>query len=282
MFCHLCQSNKIKLLFLKHIWKNEKIYVYQCKNCKVAFTFPVLKDKDLQTIYSNDYPTYSPIFDSSFSIRERIERISRLKKVGRILDIGCGRGDFLVKMREKNWEVYGIDVSKSAIEMCRKKIENAYLGKLEDIKFKSNFFDVIILWSTLEHIRTPLQLFEEIRRILKVNGLIVIYTPNIESFNARFYREKWYLMVPPEHLFYYSPQALKKLCSKFHFKIVKIRYGGIPLCLGNANGVFHQNSFVSRLKKFTFKKLGLRSLVLGIIDKFHLGDEIEVYAFKQR
>jgi len=86
-----------------------------------------------------------------------------LKKSGRILDVGCGDGSFLLSFSERGWDTYGVDVSKDACNLAIKRLRrNIFNSELSNCCFPSNYFDVIILNHALEHLSNPNETLKEI------------------------------------------------------------------------------------------------------------------------
>lgn len=74
---------------------------------------------------------------------------------GDILDIGCGRGDFLNFMRERGWRVQGIEIHPGLVDICESRGITCQIGELGTLSFPENFFDAITFRDVLEHIPTP-------------------------------------------------------------------------------------------------------------------------------
>jgi 2-polyprenyl-3-methyl-5-hydroxy-6-metoxy-1,4-benzoquinol methylase len=148
-----------------------------------------------------------------------VDEIVRFKPGGRLLDVGTGVGAFLHVARQRGFEVQGVEVSEWASAFARnKKRLPVITGRLEDAQFKSGDFDVVIVNHVLEHVEEPKMLLEEIRRILKDDGMLVIGVPNIGSLMARLMGVRWASLRPKEHIWHFTPQTLKRLItlSGFH------------------------------------------------------------------
>ncbi len=110
------------------------------------------------------------------------EEIAKLPKTSKILDAGCGDG-FVSKSYLDNYEVYGIDIEKEAVDYCTKAYPkgNYSLGDVYNLEFEDNFFDVIIFSQVIEHLYEPEKVLKELYRILKFGGIVLITTPNYDS-----------------------------------------------------------------------------------------------------
>jgi len=142
-------------------------------------------------------------------------------KKGRLLDVGCGDGRFLIKMRDLGWQVEGTEVDETAVETARKNKLKVSSCQLSEKTYPENFFDVITLRSVMEHLPDPLDVLIECQRILKDTGYLMIITPNTKSRIHNIYKEKWFDLDPPRHLHLFSCENLENLLKKAGFKTVK-------------------------------------------------------------
>lgn len=108
----------------------------------------------------------------------------------RIVEIGCGLGFFSKIMREKGAKVYGIDLGINLVNITAKKVPegNFSVGNAQTIPFLSNTFDITLCTEVIEHTENPLKALEELFRITKLGGLIVLTTPN------KFYKPFFWLL----------------------------------------------------------------------------------------
>ena len=114
----------------------------------------------------------------------------RIEKESKLLDIGCGRGEFLKGFMNCGVEGYGVDQSDSSKQLCPDAdLRIASLDK-DPLPFKNNYFDVIFSKSVIEHFHSPEILVEEIYRVLKPGGLVITMCPDWE-FNYRIYFEDY-------------------------------------------------------------------------------------------
>ncbi|MDP6642287.1 MAG: class I SAM-dependent methyltransferase [Candidatus Nanoarchaeia archaeon] len=101
-------------------------------------------------------------------------------KVGNILDVGCASGYFTVHFKDKAKNVYGVDIKKDLIDEAKKKYKdiNFKLIKSEKLPFKANMFDVVLLLDVLEHVNNDKLMIDEIYRVLKKDGLLILSVPH--------------------------------------------------------------------------------------------------------
>lgn len=163
-----------------------------------------------------------------FFLNERRKVVERFKKIGMILDIGCGDGEFLKVMVDRGWQASGIDISDGAKKsLVKKKSINVYHKDLREIRLQDESFDVVTLWQVLEHLDKPGNYLAEINRILKRDGVLVISIPNIDSFQSRFSGNKWFHLDLPRHQCHFTPRTISKLMNDSKFLIKEINHSSI-------------------------------------------------------
>lgn len=286
-----------------------KYSIQFCRNCKVGRTDPFLGEEELKKIYSSTYRAddstrfFSPLEKIIRFLRvQRCKDVERRSKVGRILDVGCGRADFLKLMSERGWASTGVELDKRIEEHGRKIGLDLRHGSLEDVRFPDSYFDVVTLWHVFEHLRGPAWVIEECRRVLKPGGLLVISVPNIGSLQARLTGRHWFHLDPPFHLYHYSLENLRTLLGKSGFKVNGVKHFSLEYnpygylqSIYNAMG-FRSNLFYDFLRSKAgsgaFAPVSLMFLLLPLLLPLSLflsvaeallrsGGTIDVYAVKE-
>jgi SAM-dependent methyltransferase len=134
---------------------------------------------------------------------------------GRLLDVGCGTGDFLAGMAQIGWDATGIDFDEEAVASARRHPGiKVFSGDLADQRFPNNAFDAITLSNVIEHLPAPLDTFAELKRVLAPGGRLIIVTPNPNSLGHRSFGRCWRGLEPPRHLFLFTPRTLNTLAEK--------------------------------------------------------------------
>jgi methionine biosynthesis protein MetW len=186
---------------------------------------------------------YQKIWENKASNEEsRIDKGSRvdvalklLDKGDRLLDIGCGDGILGYFAKNKYKDVYGLDISETALKIAKKKglitkKTNFNAGK---IPFGNDYFDAITCLDVIEHVFEPIELIKEIHRVLKEKGSLVISTPNIRYFPHLFslaIKGKFPKTSNDKehydggHLHYFTFNDVEELLVSYGFKIVG-KYG---------------------------------------------------------
>ena len=142
------------------------------------------------------------------------------KESGRLFDIGAATGFFLKIAQKRGYEVSGVEMSDHAAGEARKTSLDVKSGDMMSMVIPPTYFDIITMLDVLEHMTEPLKELLETRRILKSGGLLVINAPNGQSLLAKILRSKWHLVLPPEHLYYFSPKNLSTFLEANGFRTV--------------------------------------------------------------
>jgi SAM-dependent methyltransferase len=134
---------------------------------------------------------------------------------GALLDVGCGDGSFLARMRSRGWDVAGVDFDANAIATAKRKHGlDLHHGDLTDVDFPADRFDAIALNHVIEHVPDPLSLLVECRRILKPGGRLILVTPNSASMGHQQFGRHWRGLEPPRHLHIFSSANLAEFARR--------------------------------------------------------------------
>lgn len=174
-----------------------------------AFSPPINR----QAYYRQEYRRLKPGWQESLHIyRDLIDRSTY--NYTRILDIGCGHGDFLAPVYARTPRTYGIDPDATALEQ-NKIIRHKGVGTAESLPFEENFFDLIVLAWVLEHLEHPTKAFQEIYRTLKPGGKVIFLTPNSWNYNV------WIIRLIPHR---FHDFFTRKLYQRQEHDTYRVRY----------------------------------------------------------
>ena len=158
-------------------------------------------------------------FVKGIALKNKLKLINSQSQKGRILDIGAGVGDFLSVAKKEGWETIGVEPSEKAKTIAKTKgvkfVEN--LSELE-----SNSFDVITMWHVLEHVPDLEKQIQELKRLVKPTGTVIIAVPNFKSFDAKHYDKYWAAYDVPIHLWHFSKTAIQKLFARENLELIKV------------------------------------------------------------
>jgi SAM-dependent methyltransferase len=199
------------------------------------------------------------------------------KKKGKLLDLGCGSGDYVHWTTLLGWDSYGIDASHLEIK-SNLKIKK---GFLKDFKFKNNHFDVILMKGSIEHMISLAQDMTKIKKILKKSGRFIIVLPNIECMESKLFGKYWYGLDIPRHLYHFSPKTLNIFLIKNGFKIEKIFYVSYPDHITRSIDLFFG---IKNNSKFKFNNVLFRSLAFPLslfLNLIHNTGTVTVFCSKE-
>ncbi len=213
--------------------------VFRCGGCGLDYLSPRLTEDDIMNFYQGqDYYTPSHArqgYDDYLDLRDawvktfkrRLHDISIHKKNGRLLDIGCGPGFFLEAAHEMGYtDLWGIDPSEYIVGVSRKKFgKNILQGTIESPELEPESFDILTAFDVFEHIYRPVEFVDRAHELLKEDGILAFTTPNPKSLMARVFGKEWVSFKMPEHVFYWSPQTVRKVLEE-RFEILEIRRAG--------------------------------------------------------
>lgn len=202
------------------------------------------------------------------------------KKGGTLLDIGCGNGSTLEKMKRLGWHTIGIDFDKSSIETAQERNLDVRHGDLFQQNFKPEQFDAIIMSHVIEHLPDPLTTLKKCMTLLKQDGKLILTTPNINGFVGQVFKDKARHLEPPRHLHLFNKKNLHDLAEKAGFNNIEVKTSIRHLRgMWIASKKLHSNS----LPLLHNIAATLSAIILGFTIKLKIGegDELALIAIKQ-
>jgi len=143
---------------------------------------------------------------------------------GRLLDVGCGNGAFLARMRDLGWRVAGVEPDPVAGSLARDHSGLAVVvGTLDEANFEAASFDVITLSHVIEHVPDPGETIRECRRLLAPGGRLLMVTPNTRCLARRCFGPSWMGWSTPQHLMLFTPALLRGLTEEAGLRVVHVR-----------------------------------------------------------
>lgn len=135
----------------------------------------------------------------------------------KLLDVGCGNGEFLTRARWQGWEVQGIDLDETAISHARAAGISVVMGTVEPGKFGMDSFDAITSHQVIEHMHRPIDYLKTLFGWLKPGGRLWLGTPNMASTLHKEFGADWRDLHPPQHLVLFTPDSLVTAVSAAGF-----------------------------------------------------------------
>jgi 2-polyprenyl-3-methyl-5-hydroxy-6-metoxy-1,4-benzoquinol methylase len=158
-------------------------------------------------------------------LRGRFRGLPEYVRGGKLLDVGCGSGNYLYSLSELGWDVYGVEVDAGAAGYARDQLGLSVVsGTLEEADFPDTFFHVVTMRQVLEHLPDPSDTLAEVHRVLKPGGRLMVEVPNIASLTAALFKSWWFNLDVPRHLYSFTPQTLEAMLKRGGFGQVEIEH----------------------------------------------------------
>jgi 2-polyprenyl-3-methyl-5-hydroxy-6-metoxy-1,4-benzoquinol methylase len=234
--CPLCNAENHKF-FLKvkdHMITKENFNIFECSSCGFHFTNPRPSLSNIGHYYkSEDYVSHSSSkkgfinsiynFIRNYTIKQKVNLLKSLSKKTEVLDIGAGTGHFLNACKTNGFSVLGLEPDEDAVNFAKNnfQLDLKPLATLYDLE--SNSKDFISMWHVLEHVYNLKQDFTEIVRVLKDDGFLIIAVPNMESYDAKIYKENWAAYDVPRHLYHFRKLDIEHLAKEYGLKLFDVK-----------------------------------------------------------
>lgn len=260
--CNMCGNEKYVKLYpgRDRLYGLEgSFYIVKCLRCGLVYTNPRPTEKEIGIFYpSKNYYSYQDYeseslfrrlrriiiekyysdnnfnrneskYNSFFEIaawlmRARVGAIPTFIPGGRILDVGCGSGETVKILKDIGWNAWGLEVDEGAVKIGRHKELNVKYGNLLDSKFRPEFFDVVRFWHVFEHLHRPRETLQEVYKILRRGGELIIGVPNLSSLQSKIFRQRWYHLDIPRHLYHFTKKTLSDMIASEGFRIKNYRF----------------------------------------------------------
>lgn len=228
--CPICSAGEIAPLPkapLRQGVSESEHDLFRCLLCDLLFLHPLPSAEETDEIYGEEYfgeenvRFRGPL--ESLSLLFRRHRLSIRKyfrSPGRVLDIGCGRGEFLRSLKDAGWSAHGVEVNATAARRAARSLGEAsvVIGDVRDAEFPDEHFDLVSLYHVIEHLREPRETIDEIHRILKPGGILFFATPNRDSWAHRWFGPRSFGMGILQNNFYFAPRHIRALMNnRFDF-----------------------------------------------------------------
>jgi SAM-dependent methyltransferase len=206
--------------------------LYRCLSCGQIMQNPLPTSDQLSKAYSAEYAPYRPAWKEAgwplWKILRELttsRRLRRLRQYGngrKILEVGCGAGDFLQAAHRAGWEVKAVEYSDTLASALRTELGfDVRTGDLVPGLWEKGIFDVVALWSVLEHLSNPLEALETTCSYLRVGGVAFIQIPTLYGVQqGNRFHQYWALLDLPRHISFFSREALADLCKKADMELI--------------------------------------------------------------
>jgi 2-polyprenyl-3-methyl-5-hydroxy-6-metoxy-1,4-benzoquinol methylase len=233
--CPICRGDKYKdyLNVVDHNYSKEKFTIVCCENCGFKFTNPRPKENTIAQYYKSDnYISHTSsnkgLFNKlyikirNYQFKKKLAVINSLssEKEGKLLDVGCGTGDFLNFCGNNDWICSGVEVDEKAREIAINRNNKNIVESIDQLIEEKETYDVITLWHVLEHIYNINEYLSKIKYLLKEGGVLILGLPNNESYDAKHYKENWYAYDVPIHCSHFTKKDIIELSKNHKLKFI--------------------------------------------------------------
>lgn len=255
--------------------------VVRCRQCGLMRTNPRPSRDTVRFYYPQDYRPHlrskTPVSTHAISvarsswknmIRQFLDMDTRKApaiKPGSMLEIGCATGDYLQRMAASGWRVTGIEFSAAAAGIARGLGYPVYVGPVEDSPDPTEPYDLIVGWMVLEHFHNPVEVLRKLHRWTREGGKLTISTPDAGSMEFKIFRDAWYALQVPTHLFHYTRRTITNVLKDSGWRVDKIFWQNNP------NNLLHSLRYVCSDHKWERPANYLLEIVEGRrLRRFHL------------
>jgi len=293
--CPICGGAKADPSFEKDGFAH-----FHCRDCQALYLFPVPSQNELSDHYvarqdetrssqcwereEHDYRHYEAIWDQA------LRAIERTAGRGPLLDVGCGGGQFLAYAKRRGWkELEGIEYAPAAAARAHQR-SGAEIHSIDFLAsgLAADRYAGVTMWNVIEHARDPRAFVAEVYRVLRPSGIYIADCPNRYGVTMRVIGASAYVVMPPEHLTYFSHRSLRRLLESSGLEIERLASNTIYIndwvrFLGKpAEETQAREQHLSWYSRFTGSSLalGLIQLANVLLNATRLGDQMWVAARK--
>lgn len=236
--CDLCGSDRWEKVISGHDHLTGLPGSFQfvrCLECGLIRQNPRLIPPALDAYYPENYPSFALSVESRKNAIRRIDHrygqlkrvrvVRRLCRTGRLLDVGCGTGDFLFEVNHTgNWQALGVEPNPYACGYVRRVLGlDVICGTLGAASLASAAFDVVTMWNTLEHVHDPRHNLKQAYRVLRPGGVLIFSVPVVHSLLRQWFGSYWAEWDLPRHMCIFSHHTVERFLQEtgFHLRAVR-------------------------------------------------------------
>lgn len=283
LVCDICSQS---------LWRPYGLRLVACEVCGLIRANLDSSSLDISALYGHGYFFGEEYFDYfqdrealEFNFKKRIEGIRPyLSKTVRAIEIGCAYGFFLKLLEPYVASCEGYDVAVEGVAHAKEKL-GVQATTDNFLAYNKDRVDIVCMWDVLEHLSNPDQMIKKIADVVRPGGYLVLTTGDIGSLIARIRKDKWRMIHPPTHLFYFTKKTVRILLKKHGFTVTDIRYSATYRNIGSVCKQIEQKRIIEK-KPSTFIRLLSSILKKTKVDRLNFGlnlfDIMEVTAVRDK
>lgn len=231
--CPVCGNSSLAtfLSSTDYAVSREAFLLLECTHCELLITQPQPTESELEKYYQfEEYVSHTSkgnnvinriyLLVRRYTLSQKLNLINTYSEKGRLLDVGCGTGNFMAHCIKYGWNAEGVEPSSTARHIAG-ALQSRIYPTLE--AHVETGYNAITLWHVLEHLPHLNESIDQLKAKLANNGTLYIAVPNYQCYDAGHYQEYWAAYDLPRHLWHFSKNAVKKLLEKKRLDIIDIK-----------------------------------------------------------
>lgn len=258
--------------------------IVKCSSCGFHYTNPIPCEESIGAYYkSEEYVSHSSSkkglinwlynFVRSITLKRKVSLLKFHSSGKELLDIGAGTGHFLNACQQDSFSVQGLepDLDARAYAFSNFQLSLEDISLLSSIESQSK--DIVTMWHVLEHVYHLKRDVADIVRVLKKDGVLFIAVPNMNSYDAQYYKSHWAAYDVPRHLYHFQPETIRFLFDQFDMECIQT----LPMKF--------DSYYVSMLSEKYKGGSSLSAIYRGFLSNFKgrkQGFSSQIYVFKKK
>lgn len=236
MSCSVCGSSPLRRFFsvsdtnqgIPGSWD-----ILGCDACGLGVLSPFPSPDQVASFYRDEFYTgegqrFRAWMESlrSWLAHIRGNTLNRLvPQRGRLMDFGSGAGHFAAAQARAGWDVVALDPYSPTSTTSKFDLDRDRIS----LDFPDQNFDAVTLWYVIEHLSNPRAVIEELHRVTKPGGVLVLAQQDFASIQARIFGPRWLFLDPPRHLWQFTIKSLSELARQAGYEIIAVEHSSIEM-----------------------------------------------------
>ncbi len=242
VLCNLCKRDKTEVYHRERLGYFDAeldFQIVQCRHCGLVYTNPRIAEhnatylqenlESVQVLSEHDRAK-AKVFHQALDEIEWLQKQPGQRKPGRLLDVGCGSGQFLMEARQRDYDVCGIEPARKYAEYARREHDvNVLQCNVSKAEIEAESCDVITLWDVIEHVADPCAVMQQRAGWLKPGGIMALRFPSAswQKIKGVIYQKLLFNQQVSfggsMHLYFFSPNTISQLAQEASLEVTKIK-----------------------------------------------------------